>query len=219
MRTWTDLHTPGGRSDTLLVMLPPSLSRIEDFLDHGLVDAVRHRQLPVDLLLADVTAQHVVDRSVVEQLHTQVVLPARAQGYHHLWMAGISMGAFSALQYAAEHAGELAGLYLLAPYPGTGDVLGEIRAAGGAAAWHQRQPGALADERQWWHWLCQASRLGQWPTPVYFGTGSEDRFLSGQTLLADLLPPARIHTRSGRHDWPTWKALWTDWLDQGPLAH
>ena len=217
MRTRTELHAAAQRSETLLVLLPPSLSSIDDLYTHGFVDAVRQRHLPLDLLLADVTAQHVIDNTVVSILHTEVVQLARAGGYRSVWLAGISMGAFSALHYAAHHADHLAGLYLLAPYPGTGDVLAEIRAAGGAATWCQHQTSTL-DERAWWQWLSQESLKGEWTTPVYFGTGNTDRFLNGQRLLADLLPEDRIRVLPGGHQWPTWKALWEDWLDHGPLA-
>jgi hypothetical protein len=53
---------------------------------------------------------------------------------------------------------------------------------------------------------------------VYFGTGNSDRFLVGQGLLSDLLPEDRVRALPGRHDWATWKALWDDWLDHGPLS-
>jgi pimeloyl-ACP methyl ester carboxylesterase len=217
MRTRTELHAATQRSATLLVLLPPSLASIDDFYEQGFVDALRQRDLPVDLLLADLTAQRVIDNTAVSALHTQVVQPARAEGYSSVWLAGISMGAFSALHYVAHHADHLAGLYLLAPYPGTGDVLAEIRAAGGAATWCQHQPCAL-DERAWWQWLGQESLKAEWTTPVYFGTGSTDRFLSGQRLLSDLLPDDHVRVLPGSHQWPTWKALWEDWLDHGPLA-
>lgn len=217
MRTRTELHTPAQRSGTLLVLLPPSLSSIDDFYAHGFVDAVRQRQLPVDLLLADVTAQHVIDNIMTSALHAEVLQPARAEGYRAIWLVGISLGAFSALHCAAHHADQLAGLYLLAPYPGTGDILAEIRAAGGAARWGQHQTSEL-DERAWWQWLVQESVKGEWSTPVYFGTGATDRFLNGQRLLADLLPEHYIRMLPGGHQWPTWKALWEDWLDHGPLA-
>ena len=138
MRTRTDLHSTTQRSDTLLVLLPPALANIDDFEAQGFVSAVRQRQLPVDLLLADVTAQHVLDHRVVAALAEQVLQPARANGYRSIWLAGISMGAFNALHCAAHHADELAGLYLIAPYPGTADVVAEIRAAGGAARWCQQ---------------------------------------------------------------------------------
>lgn len=217
MRTRTDLHAAAQRSETLLVLLPPALASIEDFYEQGFVSAVRQRLLPVDLLLADVTAQHVLDNSMVSALATQVLRPARVHGYRSIWLVGISMGAFNALYCAASHADQLAGLFLMAPYTGTADVLAEIRAAGGAASWCQQQT-SVQDERTWWQWLGQESLKAQWPTPVYFATGDTDRFLSGQRLLADLLPPERVRTLPGSHQWSTWKTLWEDWLDQGPLA-
>ena len=218
MRLLTELHTANRRSQTLLVMLPPSLSTLEDFYQQGFVDAVRQRSIAADLLLADINAQHVLDRTVVETLHTAVVEPALSDGYRSIWFAGISMGAFCALHYAAQHARHVAGLCLLAPYPGTGDVLAEIRAAGGAALWADNPNSTQQDERIWWHWLSRQSALGEAATPVYFGTGLSDRFLRGQRVLADLLPQERIHMVEGRHDWPTWRTLWDDWLDRGPLA-
>ena len=217
MRIHTELHTATQRSETLLVLLPPSLSSIDDFYTQGFVDAVRQRQLSVDLLLADITAQHVLDNTVAATLYTEVLQPARADGYRAIWLAGISMGGFCALHCAARHANHLAGLYVIAPYPGTGDVLAEIRAAGGAATWCQQQPPTLG-ERTWWQWLGQESLKAEWTTPVYFGTGEADRFLNGQRLLADLLPDECIHLVPGGHQWSTWKTLWDDWLDHGPLA-
>jgi pimeloyl-ACP methyl ester carboxylesterase len=217
MRTRTELHTVGQRSDTLLVLLPPALATIDDFEKQGFVQALRQRRLPVDLRLVDVTAQHVIDETLVDAIHSQVLQPAQVDGYRFVWLVGISMGAFSALHYAAHHAEQVTGLFLIAPYPGTADVLAEIRGAGGALAWFQN-PGSLLHERQWWHWLGQQSLKGQWPTPVYFGTGSDDRFLSGQQLLAEVLPPDRVRVLPGKHQWSTWLALWAQWLDHGPLA-
>ncbi|MGP1628433.1 MAG: alpha/beta fold hydrolase [Giesbergeria sp.] len=217
MRIRTELHADAQRSETLLVLLPPALSSTDDFYEQGFVSAVRERHLPVDLLLADVTAQHVLDNSMVSALATQVLQPARANGYSAIWLVGISMGAFNALYCAASHADQLAGLYLMAPYTGTADVLAEIRAAGGASSWCQQQTTAQ-DERMWWQWLGQESLKAQWPTPVYFATGNTDRFLGGQRLLADLLPPERVRMLPGDHHWPTWRLLWEDWLDHGPLA-
>ena len=217
MRLLTDNRVAGQRSDTLLVMLPPALANIDDFVSHGFLQAVRRRNLDVDLLFADTNGQQVIDRTVVDDLHTEVILPARALGYSSIWLAGISMGAFSALHYAAHHSAQLAGLYLLAPYPGTGDVLAEIRESQGAVAWSQVHV-AQDDERIWWHWLAQQNLRGQWTPPVYFGTGNSDRFFKGQLLLCDTLPHDRVHIIPGDHQWPTWKALWEDWLEQGPLG-
>jgi len=217
MHIRTECYQSGQRSVTLLVLLPPALSSINEFDTQGFVAAVRQRQLPVDLRLVDATAQYVIDKSLVDTLHAQVLLPAQAEGYRSVWLAGISMGAFSALYYAAQHAEQIAGLYLMAPYPGTADVLAEIRDAGGATAWCQ-QVADTPHERCWWYWLGKQSLLGQWRTPVYFGSGSTDRFLRGQQLIAEVLPKDHVRMLPGKHEWSTWQALWADWLDHGPLS-
>lgn len=218
MRTLTELFDDSALRDTLLVLLPPAESRIEDFHAQGFVSAVRERSIPVDLVLAGATYQHVISNTVVAALHQHVVLPARSRGYREIWFAGISLGAFSALHYAAAHADQLAGMHLVAPYPGTGDILAEIVAAGGPAAWARNALKVEEHERAWWSWLCHEARAGTWHTRVYFGTGTEDRFLRGQRLLAELLPPEQVRYLPGPHAWPTWRALWQDWLDHGPLA-
>lgn len=207
------------RPDALLVLLPPAQAQLVDFYTHGFVAAVRERGIPVDIHLAEITYQHVMAQTSVATLHTQVIGPAVAAGYRKIWLAGISLGAFNALHYAAAHADQLAGIQLMAPYPGTGDILAEIRTAGGPMAWAQTPPDAQNDERVWWRWLCQQTLARQWPTPVYFSTGDTDRFLRGQRMMADLLPDAHVRYAPGGHDWPTWTALWQIWLNDGPLSN
>lgn len=218
MRQITDTFDGSCRAPTLLVLLPPAEARPEDFLAQGFVAAVRERGIPVDLVLADMTYQHLMAKTGVSTLHEQVVLPAQAAGYGQVWLVGISLGAFHALHYAAEHAHHLAGIHLMAPYPGTADLLAEIRGAGGSVAWAEVPPREPGDERAWWHWLCREAQAGQRTTPVYLSTGSEDRFARGQRMMADLLPATQVHTVPGGHAWPVWKLLWQQWLDQGPLA-
>lgn len=217
MRILTDSFSESSRADSLLVLLPPALTRIEDFYAQGFVDAVRQRGIPIDIALAEVTQQLVMDNTLVSALHTHVVQPAQAAGYRHIWLAGISIGAFNALYYASVHAAHLTGIFLIAPYPGTADILAEMTEAGGARAWCDAHPTNRDDERAWWHWLCNQAKAGKWHPPVYMGTGCEDRFLRGQRLLAALLPADRVLILSGPHAWPTWQSLWHDWLDHGHL--
>jgi len=37
-------------------------------------------------------------------------------------------------------------------------------------------------------------------------------------LLAAALPATRVTDLPGGHDWPPWRALWTQWLDSGALG-
>ena len=218
MRILTDLFDNSDRTETLLVLLPPAQARIEDFYTQGFVDAIRRRRIKIDLLLAETTYQHVMNKTVVSALYEHVVQPAQDSGYQKIWFAGISLGAFNAMYYVSEYAAHLAGVHLISPYPGTGDILAEIIGAGDPIVWSRTTSVDQKDERAWWYWLCREAVAGQWKTPVYLGTGSEDRFLRGQRMLADLLPKDNVRILSGSHDWTTWQALWHDWLDHGPLA-
>lgn len=218
MQVIIDKFMGPGRAETLLVLLPPAQAQLADLQTHGFVAAVRERALAVDLLLANVNHQHVMSNTTATSLHEQVVRPALADGYRHIWLAGISLGAFNALHYAAVHARHLAGIALIAPYPGTGDVLAEINAAGGPMAWVRRPAADHHDERAWWCWLGQQALAGQWSMPVYLGTGDVDRFLRGQRMMAELLPATQVRYLPGGHDWPTWKALWQAWLDGDHLS-
>ncbi|MBS1207760.1 MAG: hypothetical protein H6R19_158 [Proteobacteria bacterium] len=214
MRTLTDCLA--SRPDTLLVLLPGAHTELEDFARHGFIEAVRSRDIEADILVADLNYTHVMARTVASTLHERVILPARQAGYRDIWLAGISLGGLNALLYAAEHAAGLAGIHLLAPYPGTADIVAEIRTAGGPHAWAQTPAAELGDERVIWRWLV-AQQAADSPLPVSFGCGSEDRFIRNQRLLADLLPAERVTYQPGGHDWPVWRTLWSAWLEEAPL--
>jgi hypothetical protein len=218
MRTIDERWQPGQRSDSLLVLLPPAKASLEDLLAQGMVTAVRERNLPLDIMLAEVGYQQVIACNVAESLHQAVVVPALAAGYRRIWLAGISLGAFNALHYAALYSRYLAGIKLLAPYPGTGDILREIADVGGPRAWADNPASSRQDERNWWHWLCRQATEGDTGCPVWLGLSEQDRFIAGQQLLADLLPPQQVQRTVGEHSWPAWLWLWQHWLDHGPLA-
>ncbi|WP_174875417.1 alpha/beta hydrolase [Vogesella oryzae] len=221
MRTIEDCCQPAARADSLLVLLPPAKASLEDLLAQGMVAAVRQRGLPLDIVLAEVGYQQVMAGTVAESLQQAVMAPALAAGYRQIWLAGISLGAFNALHYAASYAAlcgqRLAGIKLLAPYPGTADILQEITAAGGPRAWADNPHTSRQHERIWWHWLCRQTGDAT-DCPVWLGLADEDRFIAGQQLLAGLLPPARVQRTAGEHNWPAWLHLWQHWLDHGPLA-
>jgi pimeloyl-ACP methyl ester carboxylesterase len=216
MRRIDDALSPGQRAENLLVLLPPALSKLEDLLEQGFVAEVRGRGLPLDIVLAEPCYQQVMGKTVAEDLHQEVVMPALSAGYRRIWLAGVSLGAFNALTYAAVYGECVAGMKLIAPYPGTSDILHEIQAAGGPEAWAADPASSHADERAWWHWLAHAGRFCQ--PEIYLGLASQDRFHSGQAMMAGLVPAERVHRVEGDHSWPVWQALWRHWLDQGQGA-
>jgi enterochelin esterase-like enzyme len=191
-----------------MVWLPGAFHAAQDFVAAGFPQAVRARRLALDLTFVDLELQHVGDRSALERLRSDMVLPARAAGIS-IWLGGISLGGLFALAYAASYPDEV-GLCLLAPYLGNRILTAEIAQAPGLAAW---QPGELAEadeERRIWRYL-KTRRAGS--PPLYLGFGQGDRFSVAHELLAATLPAGSVDVTDGGHEWSTWVRLWENFLD------
>ena len=208
MRTLTDAAHPGRPAATRIVMLPAAYSSAEDFVREGFASAVRARGLDIDLVFTPLQLEHVTDRSVLGRVHREIVQPARAQ-HAAVWLGGISLGAYIALCYAAEHARELTGLCLFAPYLGSHIITGEIERAGGARAWDAGAVAADDEERRVWRFIKQRPAA----LALHLGLGREDRFAPRHRLLAQVLPAQAVDCVPGGHDWPTWGRLWENFLD------
>jgi pimeloyl-ACP methyl ester carboxylesterase len=192
-----------------MVWLPGAYHAAHDFVAAGFAQAVRARRAALDLIFIDLELAHVGDRSALQRLRSDIVLPARAAGVS-VWLGGISLGGLFALDYAASHPEELGGLCLLAPYLGNRILTGEIARAPGLAAW---QPGDLAEtdeERRIWRYI-KTRQPGS--RPLYLGFGREDRFAATHELLAAALPAGCVDVIAGGHEWPTWSRLWENFLD------
>jgi pimeloyl-ACP methyl ester carboxylesterase len=194
---------------TRIVCLPGAYHAPEDFLTAGFDHSLRERGLPIDLLFVDIEMQHLGDRCALAQLKSDVVAPARALGCQSIWFAGVSLGGFIALDYAASNPDDLTGVCVLAPYLGNRMLLAEIARAPGLAAWTAGELAEADEERRVWRFLQRhghASRL-------YLGFGREDRFADAHRLMAQALPQAAVDVIPGGHDWRTWCALWEHFLD------
>jgi pimeloyl-ACP methyl ester carboxylesterase len=195
---------------TRMVWLPGAYHYAEDFLEAGFDTEVRERALPLDLVFVDLELEHLGDRSALEQLQREIVAPARDLGCRSIWLAGISLGGFIALAYAAAHGADWDGLCLLAPYLGNRMLIDEIAAAPGLPGWRSGPLAQADEERRIWH-LIQTQRAES--RPMYLGYGSDDRFARAHGLMAEALPPDAVNVVSGGHDWPTWTRLWERFLD------
>ena len=192
-----------------MVWLPGAYHGAQDFVAAGFSEAVRRRRIALDLDFVDLELAHVGDRSALQRLRSDIVLPARAAGVS-IWMGGISLGGLFALNYAASFPDELDGLCLLAPYLGNRMLTAEIAAARGLAAW---QPGELAEtdeERRIWRYIKSRHAHSR---PLYLGFGQGDRFAAAHALLAAALPADSVNAISGGHEWSTWSRLWENFLD------
>jgi pimeloyl-ACP methyl ester carboxylesterase len=193
-----------------MVWLPGAFHTPEDFLDAGFEVPVRNRGIALDLEFVHLELEHVGDRRVIERLAKEVIAPARARGCRSIWLGGISLGGFFALDYAATGAGEWDGLCLLAPYLGNRSLITEISSAGDLASW---QPGPLAEsdeERRIWRFV---RARGCATRPLLLGYGRDDRFALAHSLLAQTLSPDAVQVVPGGHDWQTWLTLWERFLD------
>lgn len=202
-------------SPTVLVFLPGANMLPVELLQQGFVAAVRQRGLAVDLALPDAHLGYAYDGSMLERVHDDVIAPALApaQGRRQVWLAGISLGGYVALNYARRHPDQIAGVLALAPYLGRRPLLKEIADAGGPAVWRRSaQPRDASDiDHALWMWLSDPQRPGP---PLWLGYGTEDRLVDGHRLLAGLLPEGRVSTAPGGHDWAPWRTLWAQWLDR-----
>ncbi|MDP1659516.1 MAG: alpha/beta hydrolase [Methylotenera sp.] len=212
MRHLTDFAQPGLYADTLVILLPGAYQQPEDFISEGFIQAVRQRQLAIDLIMAELSFSHIANQSALSEIHISLIQPAIAAGYQNIWLAGISIGAYVAMAYAGSYPGQLAGLLLLAPYPGNRMTTGEISYAGGLKAW---VPDAIADtdtERHNWHWLKTHGNTKD--IEIHLGYGEDDRFAESYLMMAQALPATHVDKIPGNHIWLVWQQLWHNFLDK-----
>lgn len=214
MRVLHDFANPNRPAPALVVMLPGALQQPEDLVSSGFIEAVRQRALPIDLSLVDLGLRNVTDitdGSTLQQIHDEVVRPAQRRNYREIWLAGISIGGFMALAYGEQFGANPTGLCLLAPYPGNRILTGEIIAAGGIGRWQNTDHDDA--EARVWQWL-KTWRAQPRKPEIHLGYGRDDRFASGQRLMAEALGAEHVDTIGGGHDWPVWHQLWVNFLDR-----
>lgn len=197
----------------LLVLLPGAYDMPADFFKYGFVDAIRQRNLAVDVVAANAHVSYYENKDVVTRLETDVIVPARALGYKRLWFAGISLGGLGSMLYTYYHPTEVEGVILIAPYLGPRSEFTAIAKAGGFSRW---DPAVLSDDDRERKLLADLKRkLAQHheSPALYLAYGSEDRFAKQLNLVAAELPRERVFTQRGGHEWQTWSSLWQRVLD------
>jgi hypothetical protein len=87
----------------LLIFLPGIGDVLEDYESRGFIDAAHKSGVALDITVADMHFGYYVTRTAVERLRDDIILPAQADGYSRISLAGISLGGFGALYYAINH--------------------------------------------------------------------------------------------------------------------
>ena len=211
MRHIADLAQSRKKADTLIVLLPGAYHQPEGFITEGFINAVRERELNIDLIMAELSLSDIADQRVLTEIHSDLILPAITAGYQNIWIAGISIGGYVALAYASRYAHMLKGLLLLAPYPGNRITTGEITLSGGTKTWNPNFISNDDTERSNWYWL-KSHHLSN--VEVHLGYGEQDRFATGHAMMAETLPLAQVDRLMGDHTWPIWLKLWQNFLDK-----
>jgi len=200
-----------GAGRELFVLLPGITDVMQDYEVHGFVEAAQGSHPALDLVAVDAHYGYYADCSILERLHQDIIAPARARGYEHIWLGGISMGGIGALLYAREFPADVSGVVALAPFLGEPKLVAEITAAGGFRRWRS-DPGTSDYPRQLWHWLKRYEESTAALPALYLGYGDRDKFAPAHRLLAAILPSERVLMVEGGHDWKTWRKLWALFL-------
>ena len=191
----------------------------EDFASEGFVDDIRTRNLPYDMAAPNAHPGYYYGETLVPRLRTDVIEPARAQGYQRFWLVGFSMGGLGALMYTLRHPEDIEGILLISPFLGYSGIIHEIEDAGGVRKW---KPGSYDPDDDWqrmlWDSLKQiAAGQRSMPVKLYLGYGTGDRFAAAQKLLADILPQDQVITTSGGHNPQTMRKIWLNFLEKDAL--
>ena len=200
---------PTGRAETLVVFLPGRGDSMTDTERGGLIGIMHEAGVQADGVVVDAHLGYYFNKTLAVRLRTDVLLPARQQGYRRIVLVGTSLGGLGSLLTERDFPGSADALVLLAPYLGEKNKFFDaIEAAGGPVAWAQgRNPRAGNIEEQIWTFL--GTRTPALP-PTWLLSGTEDPYARGHRLFATLLPAEHVSTIPGAHDWPVWRALWRD---------
>jgi hypothetical protein len=212
---------PGNPTGKALVVFLPGAQEVpQDLVTQGFLKQLRDRRIAADVAIVDLHLGYFRSRAFETRLREDVLAPARAQGYQSVWLAGISLGGFGSLMVSRLNAGLIDGVIAMAPYVARTSVLKEVQAAGGLAQWNA--PVAEGDfERDLLRWLKGYGDPGvvarEKRPAIYIGYGREDGFADFNAAVGKVLPVDRVREVPGGHDWPPWKQLWGEFLDQVPL--
>ncbi|HET7831654.1 MAG TPA: hypothetical protein VFK88_01690, partial [Gallionella sp.] len=72
----------------LLVLLRGYTEDNTIFARAGIIEEVRHRHLPFDVIAPDANFGYYQTQTIETRLKEDIIDPARRQGYKHIWLAG-----------------------------------------------------------------------------------------------------------------------------------
>lgn len=208
-------HIDSSGQHNLLIILRGIGGSVDDFAKYGLIDEIRTRKIPFDVIVPDAHFGYYKSETLEDRLKEDIIDPAKARGYRQIWLAGFSMGGMGSLFYLRKHAEDIDGVLLVSPFMGWGSIHKEIQKAGGIKTWIPEQSKLKDWQRTIWSWVHDYTGHPADYPPIYLGYGSKDALTGkGPQLLAEALVSTHVFTLPGDHDYPTFQALWTEHLNR-----
>jgi pimeloyl-ACP methyl ester carboxylesterase len=203
----------GVSTGNLIIFLRGLGGNHKTFEDAGMVDDVQKRNIFFDMQAPNAHFTYYSERTLIEHLHEEVILPAVSKGYKNIWLVGISMGGLGSLLYVKEQPEYVKGIVLISPFLGYDKIITEIADSHDLSSWN---PGQYVPDDDWermlWHWI-KDEIAGQETLPIFLGYGREDKYVKGQRLFATAIPEERVLSIDGAHTTATFTAIWTKFLD------
>ncbi len=199
----------------LLILLRGIGGKYTDFEKYGLIDEVRVRNLPIDMIVPDAHYGYYKNETIALRLKQDIVDPARARGYRQIWLAGFSMGGLGGLFYIRDYPEDIDGVILVSPFMGWGSIRKEIQKAGGIRSWPPEK--SKIDDWQFliWSFVHRYTSNPENYPPLYLGYGKNDSVAGqGSELLSAALNQDHVFALAGDHDYPTFQAIWNEHLNR-----
>jgi len=204
------------QNKVLVVLLRGFGGSISYFEDHNWIAAAKQISGYADFVAPDSHYGYYANKTFIERLHEDVILPAKKQGYQEIWLVGISMGGMGSILYSSKYPDDINRIYFFAPYLGDGEVQNEIRASGGIGKWHMAEQNAHNWQYAIWERLKTIIEDPSRHVKIFIGYGDKDK-LDGHDLLAKYLPDNHIVKIPGGHKDAVFFRLWEIMLARGFL--
>lgn len=206
------------RQKTLAIFLPGRGGSMMDLEQEGILDIIRKRKIPIDIISVDAGLWFYISRSLLQHLETDVMPMVREGQYRNIWLIGNSMGGIGSLLYAREHETNIKGIILVGPFLGDEPIIEEIRGAGGLLRWTPQDALSENYQRDIWIYLkaCAQDQAGVYPQ-LFLLAGKDDRFHESHQILATALKDKHVFWAEGGHDWSAWRSAFRNFVEQAPL--
>jgi pimeloyl-ACP methyl ester carboxylesterase len=216
----------GARSSCLIVFLPGFGDDASTYLEHGFPQHMMASGIQCDSVLPNLHVRYYTegDATVAQILNEDVLAPAQARGYEHIWLVAISMGGLGASLLAEAHPDAIEGVIYLSPYLGEEGVIRSIQDAGGLGEWRAPErvgPVTRANYTESiWAFFQRAADDTAGTPELYLGWADGEPLSPAAEMLAETLPEGHTAHIEGGHTWTTWQPLFAELLARAhpPLA-